>query len=393
MRTRTAFAAALLFSAACGEQPSAPIPPDADLGRERAGPGAVSAVTWNVYVGADIEALLVESPLPLPVRVARIFAEVQATSFPDRAAAIAGEIAAIRPHLIGLNEISLYRLQSPGDILLGNLTPNAGTTVLDFLAILRSALAARGLDYVVAAVSENWDFEFPVLNAQGRCDAASPCDDIRLTDYDAILARSDVAISDAANGNYAVSLQLSAEGLPLTVTRGWAAVDATVKGITYRFVTAHPEPADIGPDHAVIPEVEQIQLAQIGELLQILAGEERVILSGDLNTDPDGSTTATYGALREAGFIDAWLVGPPRGLGYTANQEPDLLSPDSDLFHRIDFILYRDDATVRTGKFRGSVHAEVIGEEQADRTASALWPSDHAGVAAILRPSPGLGER
>ena len=79
--------------------------------------------------------------------------------------------------------------------------------------------------------------------------------------------------------------------------------------------------------------------------------------------------------------------GRERGDGYTANQDADLLNAESKLFHRIDHVLFRDDFTADGRPFRGSVHAERLGQEQDDRTPAGLWPSDHAGVLTTLRTS------
>lgn len=362
---------------------------------ERAGRGGLSVVTWNVYYGADLDVLLAPGELPLPVRVAQVFGQVQSTDAPERAAAMAQLIAAARPDLIGLQEVARYRVQSPGDFLDGagnvqNPFPNAATEVFDFASLLLDALESEGVSYVQASRTTTFDIELPMY-AAGPC---PPCDDLRLTESVAVLARSDVEISNPDGDVFAINLPISVEGFGIEILKGWASIDATVKGIPRRFVTTHLEPADIGPDHAVIPEVEQIQLAQAAELLGVLDGDDvPVILTGDLNSDPDGSTTDTYDFLAAEGFVDAWTKGRRRGDGFTANQAADLMNAQSQLFHRIDFVLYRDGVTASGHSFRGAVHAELLGEEQGDRTTSNLWPSDHAGVFARLSPPPARSSR
>ena len=69
---------------------------------------------------------------------------MQFTNFPARAEAIADEIQAEEPDLIGLQEVTKWTT--------GGLNPPPG---YDFLAILQSELASRGLDYSVAAVANN----------------------------------------------------------------------------------------------------------------------------------------------------------------------------------------------------------------------------------------------
>lgn len=386
---------------ACQDQTSSLSPLSLDRPSEvasdvdRAGPGALSVATWNVYYGANLDALLQPSPLPLPVQVAQLFGQVQATRADERAAAMATLLAEAPPDLIGLQEVARYRTQSPGDFLdgLGNIqnpVPNATTDVFDFVTLLRAALLAEGLEYVEAARTHTFDVELPVFTG-GPC---PPCDDLRLSESVAILARADLDVSNAQGALFSVNLPVSVAGFDLEILKGWASVDATVKGKTYRFLTTHLEPADIGPDHTVIPQVEQIQLAQAAEVLAELAGAEvPVVLAGDLNSEPDGGSTATYGVLADAGFVDAWTVGRPRGAGFTADQEADLLNGASALWHRIDFVLYRDDRTLETGRFHGAVHADRLGEAQADRTPSGLWPSDHAAVWVELKPPPLVGGR
>ena len=65
-----------------------------------------------------------------------------------------------------------------------------------------------------------------------------------------------------------------------------------------------------------------------------------------------------------------------KGDGLTCCQDADVLNLISQLFVRIDLILFRGDFKVKK--------VDVVGEEQEDRTPTALWPSDHAGVFASL---------
>jgi endonuclease/exonuclease/phosphatase family metal-dependent hydrolase len=344
----------------------------------------VSVLNWNVYYGADLDVLLDSDRGPLPYRSLLVLQQVMATDAPARAQAIARHIAAEQPHLVGLQEVPVYRLQTPGDLLTAAPYPNApeSSQLFDFVDLLLAALEAQGAEYVVAARTWTLDAELPILNAELAC-----CDDLRFMESVVVLARRDVRTANRQEHTFAVNLPVELEGQTMPIVKGWASVDATVKGRTYRFVTTHLEPADIGPGHAIIPEVHAIQMAQASELLAFLNDSPRpVILTGDLNSEPGGTSTATYGMVMDAGFVDAWLVGPPRGNGFTANHSADLLNAESELWHRIDFVLYRDEFTARGGPFRGAVHARVVGDRQADRTPGGLWPSDHAGIVAVLRP-------
>ena len=142
------FVVPTLFACTDIQDPSSAIPAQEAVVPERAGPGAFTVATWNVYYGADLDVLVSASGLPLPVRVAQVLAQVQATNAPARADAIARALAAAAPHLIGLQEVAWYRMQSPGDFLsaagaVNNPVPNAGTEVFDFEGLSNGSREAR----------------------------------------------------------------------------------------------------------------------------------------------------------------------------------------------------------------------------------------------------------
>ncbi len=385
MRRRAILLLAALPLAACtDESPLAPsLSSDPATGEPRLG-----VLTWNVYVGARVEdLLLVEDPGQIPFEVANLVGRVLATDFPARAEALADQIQIVAPDVISLQEVSLFRTQSPGDFLVGN--PVAATDpFLDWLEILTNALAARGLSYEVASRSDNFDIELPIVNA-----STGGLDDIRLTDYDVILVRDGITWTDPAHGNYAATLPIELGGFTISKPSGWASVAVFSGGQWYRYFNTHLEPADVAPG-VVEPSLAALQAAQLAELMSIMdASPDPVILTGDLNSAADGTSTPTYADLVADGFVDAWLTGQPHGAGYTANQAPDLLNSESQLFHRIDFVLFRDRVTGTAAHLPGAVQAELLGEEPADRTPGGLWPSDHAGVSAELELAPGTGLR
>jgi hypothetical protein len=205
---------------------------------------------------------------------------------------------------------------------------------------------------------------------------------IMLNDLDVILARADVGVSAAHDNNFDINLQVPIviPGAPPTtieVTRGWAAADVTVEGLNFRFVTTHLEPGETSP---------AIQVAQGLELLEDLASLPNpgipTVLTGDMNSAADGSTTPTYGILTNQGsFTDAW---GKRGGGDTCCQLGDLLNHRSILTRRFDLILLRGDFGLAQPGVRGAVHATIFGNKVGDKTPSGLWPSDHAGVTAVI---------
>lgn len=326
------------------------LPPD------KPGTQPLTVMTYNVYVGSSADPLLsVENLLQVPGQVATMYNNVIASDFPGRAAAIAKIIKTHQPHIIGLQEISLIRHQSPSDYLSGaNVLPEE--VILDYLQILMDALQAEGLNYQVAAKTVNIDIEMPMSTETGL-------DDIRLTDYDVILARSDVEISNPMSANYANALTI--EMLDLVVKRGYAAVDATVSGTTYRVVNTHLEAF-----------TEENRVPQTQELVDILNSETKpIILLGDFNTRaPEGTA---YQILLSAGYIDLWQMDSD-GTGNTCCQDDNILNEMSDLTVRIDQIF------VRNLQLPTFVMTYTVGDKSEDRLASGLWPSDHAGVVAQI---------
>ena len=343
----------ILLSLSGCERISGPMLPD-DSTVVEAEP--LTVMTYNVYVGGSTDGLLaVENLLQVPQEVANMYNTVIASDFPGRAAAIAKSIKTYQPHLIGLQEISLIRRQSPGDRIAGGTVP-AEEVVLDFLQILTAALQAEGLDYRVAAQVENMDIEMPMFTDTG-------IDDVRLTDYDVILSHSDVAISRPMSASYANLLTI--EMLGLEVLRGYTAIDATVSGVTYRVVNTHLEAEALG---------QESRVAQAQELVNILSNETLpLILLGDFNAPaPDGPA---YQILLSAGYVDVWQMDS-QGTGNTCCQVDDLLNEMSNHSVRIDHIF------LRNLELPTSVMTHTVGDKPSDQLASGLWPSDHAGVVA-----------
>ncbi len=339
------------------------------------GPGAVTLLTRNVYVGGNVDLVLMAGPEDVPLVVAQVFQTVVSTNFAERAAAFAKEIAANRPHLVGLQEISLIRVQSPGDLIVGGTTP-AETVFQNQLNMLMAALSAAGLDYYVAGSVENLDVEVPMLTG------VSPLtfDDVRLTDFDVLLARGDVATTNVVGNTYSVGLPVPGLG---TITRGYVMADATIRGRMYRVATTHLEAIS---DPAIIP----LQQAQAFELISTLASSDHpVFVMGDLNTGPGDPS---YQMFEAAGYIDLWKrnLTPHAGPGFTCCFPDDLVGTSRLPDLRYDIVLFRSPNTQHGNDGLGAVFADVLGDTSEDLTPGGLWPSDHAGFVATVR-APNLG--
>jgi endonuclease/exonuclease/phosphatase family metal-dependent hydrolase len=363
----------LVTLAACADNPTdSPIRTTRQADLADAGARGVSVMTRNLYLGSELDPVLAAPPNQIPFVAAQTWAAIVASNFPDRAQALADEIAASNPDLIGLQEATVYRRQSPSDFVLGNRTNNATAIAYDFVQILLTALAERGLDYRVVAMVTNTDVELPIYTGTGPL----PFDDIRFTDQDVILARAGVETSNPMGGNYAAHIPLNLGGVSVRLLRGWTSVDAVVGGNEFRFVNTHLETQSFPP----------IQEAQAAELISRLNGAlGTVLLVGDFNSAanenaPADRKTASYGMLRGAGYDDLWLRGNGNAAGLTCCWPSDVRSIH-DFNQRIDLVMINQG----TSHFVGGVQVDIVGEDIGDRTASGLFPSDHAGIAAVLR--------
>lgn len=316
-------------------------------------PLTVRVMTRNLYLGANLDAIVQAKSLPEALTaVAKGWEQVQANDFPTRARAIAREIAAAKPDFVGFQEATLYRTQSPP-------ASTAATSVaLDYVRELRSALAARRLKYRFVRVAPWTDAQLP---------AGFPATmDIRITVRDALLVRVDpnLKIKRVRQKQYAAKTPLF--GGFITATRGYVYADATMNGRNFRVVTTHLESFD-----------DTSQVAQGQELASTFSrGTIPTVLLGDLNSRADGTGTPTIAGLRAAGFSDAWPQAHPNDSGLTCCHGEDLRELGGPFYSRIDYVLLKNG-------FR-AVAAGIVGRAASERI-NGLWPSDHAGVWARLR--------
>ena len=321
----------------------------------------LNVMTRNVDLGSDfgyIFQAVYTDPNDFRALVGAItqtYYEVLASDMPARARALAAEVEAARPDLVSLQEVSR--------ISTGPFGAAATTVVEDQLASVLDALARRGLHYSAIAVQRNLDVTLPSL------DTSDQRISLALADFDVVLARSDLPVSQlkieaVQMGHFAAHPQLALAGTVVDVPRGWIGVDVKLRGKSYRFVDTHLEPADLA-----------IQAAETFELLSgILDSPVPVVLAGDLKSDahaPSFARGPAYGILASAGFVDAWATLHPSDAGLTwpmFGEDPPL-GPATP-FERIDLVLARGAGIVPTEAIRTGT--------------SAPFASDHAGVAATF---------
>src|SRR5829696_8895280 len=217
---------------------------DQPAGSQLTGSQHIKVMTRNLYLGADltqaISAIISGDHSAIIDAATATWASVMATNFPERSEALADEIADSQPQLVGLQEVSLYRTGAP-DAFSENPTP-AKRVRLDYLEILLQELNQRGLHYAPVAITKNFDVENPGYTAPGVLQ------DIRLTDRDVILARTDLPSSElklsnvqTANFHTNASLPIGDTGQSVTILRGWGSVDVTSDGHKFRFINTHLE--------------------------------------------------------------------------------------------------------------------------------------------------------
>jgi endonuclease/exonuclease/phosphatase family metal-dependent hydrolase len=304
------------------------------------------------------------------------YQQLLATDFADRVNALADEIDAARPHLIGLQEMTKFYIQSPGDMVEGGEVP-ATNKFLDFFELLLAALEARDADYQVAVMIQNANIELPMVSG-GNPTSGYTFDDVRIEDHDVILARDDVVLSDPVSVHYDSFLVVDPD-LGLFIPRGYVAVTASINQKTVRFVNTHTEASPPA----------SLRLAQATQLFEAFDDETLpLIIVGDFNTQAPSGLSYQY--IIGQGYTDTWLENTIsysfNANGNTFGNNSSLNNTDFNMFERIDFIFVGPQGSP---DFDNVI---VVGDELGDRTSSGLWPSDHAGIVTKVIYQPDLGK-
>src|SRR4051795_5406263 len=127
----------------------------------------VTVMTRNLFLGADLAPAINAPTIPEAIDGSgTVWNELQATRFAERVVPLAREIKASKADLVGLQEVALWRKQTPSDGGAKPLSPLAGATPAtaveqDFLAILQRELEQAGARYKVVVVQEEFDAELP----------------------------------------------------------------------------------------------------------------------------------------------------------------------------------------------------------------------------------------
>ncbi|HEY2334332.1 MAG TPA: endonuclease/exonuclease/phosphatase family protein [Solirubrobacterales bacterium] len=353
----------------------------------------LTVMTRNLYLGADLAPAIAAPDRNAFVEAnGKILRDVTANDFPARAKGLAQEILKKKPDLVGLQEAALWRTGPPSlePLLNSGATPTATAVRYDYLAELLAQLnkgkgkGGKGKPrYRLAVSQDEFDFEAPAdengVPGDGP-NGAIPNAEIngRLTMRDAILVRNGAGVTfkRPQAGHFANLLVVKVSGVNVTVTRGWTAIDAKVRGSrTFRFVDTHLESFDPATQ---VPSIRALQASELVAPGGPATSSLPVILVGDLNSDDDtvepGDQQA-YRTLLGAGMRERSTNAP---LGCCLDSS--LLAVGAggsvaDFNHQVDHVMTRDPKEIKL------VSSSVTGRQPVN----GFWDSDHAGLASTLR--------
>jgi hypothetical protein len=344
----------------------------------------VKVMTYNMDAGTDL--LYFFNPALTPIDpntnehmdpITATIGELEASNLPGRAELLVKQIAKEKPDLISLQEVTEWVIN------LDPKNPNSISIDIDQLDLLMDALKALHEKYKVVTVQELTDI--PPIYSEGY---------LGFLDRNVILARSEVDVLGTDSGLYTENIYntiISIYGsydaaypsfgplLDLLELEqdGWLSVNAKVGGKRFLFFGTHLESA--------IGSWDVTQEGQGQELIQTIIPSQNpsglpVILAGDFNSDASGypyalDKTPTADMIYSAGYDDTWDTLHPKKLGLTWPlflEDPPIYDDLPTPCERIDLI-FEQGLKVQ--------EVEVVG---ANPTHRGLYPSDHAGVVAIL---------
>jgi hypothetical protein len=374
------------------------------------GNAKIRVMTQNQYLGADLEPL-VTAPDPAAFNEALVFVlqTIGASNYPERVQKLAQTIAKSGADLVGLQEMWAFNCAATSPTI-PEPCSLFGPAFNDHLEATLEALHDINADYYAAATVQNLTIEdvgFPVPGIPVFLDNdGTPDVFITVLDRDVILARSKVVATPVSfdcprrsldGCNFETVAMTSIGGIPLNIERGFVAVDAVIKGNAYRFVNTHLEVRFPDPSNQFS---RYIQSAQASELMGTLAFQpappnSKLLVVGDINSDPDdpypsptsGPFLTPYqqfvsgltlnGAWISDAYTDVWTLKRKQRPGLTCCEDADLRNAVSNNDRRVDMIF-----SLLVPK---KVKARVLNTKPRNKTASGLWPSDHATVVAKLK--------
>lgn len=375
----------------------------------------IDVMTQNQYLGADLapvlEAAAAEPFDPVAVNAAIVEAlgKIAARRPSERARALAAEIAQRNPDVVGLQEAFQFACTpSPGFPPMPGMgcdDPAIKDAFSDFLQNTEDALRGK---YVVTGKVSNIKVDAVPFLVNGYPAV------LAIADRDAILVRAGLPAAWLNFASVGACPKPSEQGCnyqtappplvtpygTIAIERGFLAVDVTVKGRVYRVFNTHLEQRLLAPNQ---PETRLLQVGQAYELLGTALGTwdglKTVIVVGDMNSDPTDTipvppypatlpwaptlpVKTPYAIFTSNGFTDAWTLRPHEESGLSCCQAEDLANRRTNVYERIDMVF----SLTRPAHV---LNMKLLGNTMGDKTRPSgnggLWPSDHAGLAAMLQ--------
>ncbi len=326
------------------------------------GKGDLRLMTYNANEGTDYKEVQAAKTLQqFLFAVGQTITQVRATDPTTRMKYLAKQIIASSADLVSLQELDQWSTgpYNPVANLCGPLTVE-----FDMLPTLMNELTNQGAHYEIAKKATNWEVgPAPglILPQTFLC--------VKVVDTIAILYRTDLPTklqwTNPQGSIFDTVLTFPSAVGPIPFNRGWISIDASFNGREFRFIGTHLESEDADIRRA---QGEEIRLGPANTSLP-------VIIAMDANSRafplPQGTT---YLDFMSAGFRDIWAETMPGDPGLTCCQAQLDNNVESQLYERIDLLL-------TFGNVEGQ-RAMLFGADQASKTPTGLWPSDHAGVAA-----------
>jgi hypothetical protein len=328
------------------------------------GNGDLRVMNYNVYEGTNFTEISQAHTFPeFLVAVGDTITNVRATNPLQRMQAVATQILNAAPTMVSLEEIARWGTGSFDPV---TQTCGAISVEFDTLQELLDSLAAQGGHYAVAVKQTQWNFPpVPGLTSSGFL-----C--VQFTGYNAILVRTDLpgsmfSWSNAQSGLYVARIFANTPVGSLPLPGAWESIDVQFHNRAFRFIGTDFDAVDAG-----------VREQQGAELRSGAANTSLpVIVAMDSNSQAAPlPQDATYLDFLAAGYADTWANLNPRNIGLSCCQNEFVNNPVSEFYTRIDLIL-------NLGAVRGQ-QIELFGNEDGDKTADGLWPSDHAGIAAQM---------
>ena len=378
-------------------------------------PYQVTVISRNLYLGADVAVALELIP-NFPAAAQFMWDQVKATDFPKRAKKLAGEAAADKPDLIGIQEATTwYCRKNPW---------SEKVEVFNFLNQFIESTKATGTSYSLATLGGKSAFNpgysiaaIPYLTKVTDKETfpaifGSESASCGFTIADAILVRDDLAGNIKQVGNSEYDTTYSIVPTLMTIYRGYTWVDYQVKDSLVRVVSTHLESLW---DENKVPN-SALQAAQLVDDLK--AAKMPLIVMGDFNADyrdprakgspnpgeqPEVSETCpTPGAAKcnafttmiEAGFANAspdaedpkhfsWgagalLDGPDAKRAKVASE----FGNQYGFTDRLDYVFTKNVYANVSSKMIGNIYPD--GTSIWDCGENKCFASDHAGVVATI---------